>query len=56
MSSSLIFRLVYGLIGIFGAFFAVTRLQDGNWLEALLPAAVAAFCVYRLFTFSEPEQ
>ena len=55
MSSSLIFRLVYAFIGTFGAFLMVARLRAGDWLAALLPAAVAAFCAYRLYTFSESE-
>lgn len=55
MSSSLVFKIVYAFIGIFGASLTVVRLLAGDWLDALLPAAVAAFCAYRLFTFSESE-
>jgi len=55
MSSSLIFQLVYAFIGIFGAFLMGARLWAGDWLGALLPAVVAIFCVYRLFTFSDSE-
>jgi hypothetical protein len=55
MSSSLIFRIIYAFIAILGASLTVVRLRAGDWLAALWPALIAAFCVYRLFTFSESE-
>ena len=55
MSSSLIFRIIYALIAILGASLTVVRLRAGDWLAALWPALIAAFCIYRLFTFSESE-
>jgi len=55
MSRSLIFRTIYALIGIFGASLTVVRLRGGDWLDALWPAAVAAFCVYRLYSISTGE-
>jgi hypothetical protein len=50
MSSSLIFRTIYALIAIFGLSLTVVRLRAGDWLAALWPALIAAFCLYRLFT------
>jgi uncharacterized membrane protein YjjP (DUF1212 family) len=55
MSSSLIFRTIYALIAIFGLSLTVVRLQAGDWLAALWPALIAAFCLYRLFTITEEE-
>lgn len=55
MSSSLIFRIIYALIALLGASLTVVRLRAGDWVGALWPALIAAFCVYRLFTFSESE-
>ena len=53
MSSSQIFQTVYALIAIFGASLTVIRLQAGDWLAALWPTLIAAFCIYRLFTVAE---
>jgi hypothetical protein len=55
MSSSLIFQTIYALIAIFGVSLTVIRLRAGNWIAALWPALIAAFCVYRLFTITEEE-
>jgi hypothetical protein len=55
MSSSLIFRIIYAFIAILGASLTVVRLRAGDWLAALWPALIAAFCIYRFFTFSESE-
>lgn len=55
MSSSLIFRTIYALIAIFGLSLTVVRLRAGDWLAALWPALIAAFCLYRLFTIAEEE-
>ena len=55
MSSSLIFRIIYALIALLGASLTVVRLRAGDWVAALWPALIAAFCVYRLFSFSESE-
>jgi uncharacterized membrane protein YjjP (DUF1212 family) len=55
MSSSLVFRTIYALIAIFGASLTVVRLRSGDWLDALLPALVAAFCVYRLYSISDTQ-
>lgn len=53
MSSSLIFQVIYALIAIFAASLTVFRLRDGDWLAALWPALIAAFCIYRLFSFDD---
>jgi uncharacterized membrane protein YjjP (DUF1212 family) len=53
MSSSQIFQIIYALIAIFGVSLTVMRLQAGDWLPALWPALIAAFCIYRLFTVTE---
>lgn len=55
MSGPLIFQTIYALIAIFGASLTVVRLQSGDWVAALWPALIAAFCVYRLFTVMEEE-
>jgi uncharacterized membrane protein YjjP (DUF1212 family) len=55
MSGPLIFQTIYALIAIFGASLTVVRLQSGDWVAALWPALIAAFCVYRLFTVTEEE-
>jgi len=55
MSSSLIFRTIYALIAIFGLSLTVVRVRAGDWLAALWPALIAAFCLYRLFTITEEE-
>ncbi|MFB6230250.1 MAG: hypothetical protein ABEL04_03755 [Salinibacter sp.] len=48
MSDSTIFQVIYALIAIFGMYLTVIRLLEGAWMLALWPAAIAAFCVYRL--------
>ncbi|GEM_PF-1912711 len=55
MSSSRIFQIIYALIAILGSSLTVVRLQEGDWLAALWPALIAAFCIYRLFTITEDE-
>ncbi|MFB6098763.1 MAG: hypothetical protein ABEK84_06580 [Salinibacter sp.] len=55
MSTSLIFRTIYALIAIFGVSLTVVRLRAGDWLDALWPALIAAFCVYRLLSVSDSE-
>ena len=55
MSSSWIFQTIYALIAIFGLSLTVIRVQAGDWLAALWPAAIAAFCIYRLFSVAEEE-
>ena len=50
MSTSQIFQTIYVLIAIFAVSLTVVRLLAGDWLAALWPALIAAFCVYRLFT------
>ena len=55
MSSSLIFQTIYALIALFGTSLTVVRLRAGDWLDALWPALIAAFCVYRLYTISDSE-
>ena len=54
-SSTRIFQVIYALIAIFGSSLTVIRLQAGDWIAALWPALIAAFCIYRLFTVTEPE-
>ncbi|MFB6272588.1 MAG: hypothetical protein ABEL51_06810 [Salinibacter sp.] len=56
MSTTLIFRTIYALIAILGASLTVVRLRAGDWLDALLPLSITAFCVYRLYTISDSEK
>jgi len=53
MSSTQIFRIIYALIAIFSASLTVLRLRAGDWLAALWPALIAAFCIYRLLTVGD---
>jgi hypothetical protein len=53
MSRDQVFKLIYGAIAIFGSYLLATRLLAGDWLAALIPLAVVALCVYRLFTMEE---
>jgi uncharacterized membrane protein YjjP (DUF1212 family) len=55
MPNSLVFQTIYAVIAIFGVSLAVLRLQAADWMSALWPALIAAFCIYRLFTFTEEE-
>lgn len=50
MSRDQIFKLIYAAIAIFGTYLTVVRLWAGDWVAALWPVAIVAFCVYRLFT------
>jgi hypothetical protein len=53
MSNPLIFRTIYALIAILGTSLTVVRLRAGDWLDALWPILIVAFCVYRLYTISD---
>ena len=50
MSADRIFKIIYASIAIFGSYLTVTRLLAGDWVAALWPLVIVAFCVYRLFT------
>jgi hypothetical protein len=50
MSSIQIYKTIYAAIAIFGTYLTATRLMAGDWVAALWPLAIVAFCVYRLFT------
>jgi hypothetical protein len=53
MSRDQIFRVIYAAIAIFGTYLLGRRLLAGDWLAALVPLAVVALCVYRLFTMED---
>lgn len=50
MSRDQIFKIIYAAIAIFGTYLMGIRLMAGDWVAALWPLAIVAFCVYRLFT------
>lgn len=53
MSRYQIFRIIYVAIALFGTYLLGRRLLAGDWFSALIPLAVVALCVYRLFTMEE---
>lgn len=53
MSTSRLLQVVYALIAIVGASLTMVRLRAGDWLDALWPLLITAFCVFRFFTISE---
>jgi hypothetical protein len=53
MSSDQIFKAIYAAIAIFGIYLTGVRLMAGDWLAALWPLVIVAFCGYRLFTLEE---
>ena len=50
MSRDQIFKTIYAALAIFSTYLTATRLMAGDWVAALWPLAIVAFCVYRLFT------
>ncbi len=50
MSRDQIFKIIYAAIAIFGTYLTVIRLLAGDWVAALWPLAIVAFCAYRLVT------
>jgi hypothetical protein len=53
MSRDEIVKLIYAGLTIFGTFLAASRLLNGDWVAALWPLAIVAFCVYRLLTMDD---
>jgi len=56
MSRDQIFKIIYAALAIFGTYLTGTRLLAGDWLAALWPLAIVAFCVYRLFTMDRSSE
>ena len=50
MEQNQVFKVIYAGLAIFGTYLTATRLMAGDWVPALWPLAIVAFCVYRLFT------
>jgi hypothetical protein len=50
MTQNQVFKAIYAGLAIFGTYLTATRLMAGDWVAALWPLAIVAFCVYRLFT------
>jgi uncharacterized membrane protein YeaQ/YmgE (transglycosylase-associated protein family) len=48
LSSPQIVQIIYGVVGVLAAFFIYSRLMAGEWLSAVFPALILAWCVYRL--------
>ncbi|MFP4228295.1 MAG: hypothetical protein ACLFTE_05645 [Salinivenus sp.] len=53
MNASLIYKLIFAGLGIFGTFLGASRLLNGEWLSALWPLLIAGYCGYRLYTMQE---
>lgn len=47
------FQLIYAGIAIFGTYLLAARLLTGDWLAALWPLALVAFCGYRLVALQQ---
>jgi hypothetical protein len=52
---SLVIKLIYGGTAIFGTVLTANRLLSGDWLAALWPLAITAFCVVRLYMLMDNE-
>jgi hypothetical protein len=50
MEQNQVFKAIYAGLALFGTYLTATRMMAGDWVAALWPLAVVAFCVYRLFT------
>jgi hypothetical protein len=50
MSQDQIFKIIYAAVAIFGTYLTMDRLLMGDWLAALWPLVIVAFCVYRILT------
>lgn len=50
MSRDQIFKIIYAGIAIFATYLVAARIVTGEWVAALWPLAIVAFCVYRLFS------
>ncbi|MFO8099562.1 MAG: hypothetical protein R6T83_08095 [Salinibacter sp.] len=55
MDATLIYKLIFAGLGIFGTFLAASRLLNGEWLSALWPLLIAGYCGYRLYTLQEEQ-
>lgn len=53
MSRHTVFQIIYGSLGLFGAYLLLTRVLAGDWLWTPIPLAVVALCVYRLLTMDD---
>jgi hypothetical protein len=53
MDRDRIFKFIYAGIAIFGSYLFVSRLLTGDWVSALWPFIIVAFCVYRLLTIDD---
>ncbi len=53
MNSDQVLKTIYTGIAIFGTYLTTTRVLAGDWIAALWPLAIVAFCVYRLLTMDE---
>jgi len=53
MDATLIYRLIYASVGIFGAFLVAQRLMEGAWVAGLFPLAIVGFCAYRLYSMAD---
>lgn len=53
MDRDQIFKVIYAAIAIFATYLSGARLMEGDWVAALWPVAVVAFCVWRMLTIDE---
>lgn len=53
MERDQIFKVIYGGIAIFATYLSAARLMTGDWVAALWPLMIVAFCAYRLVTIGE---
>jgi len=48
-----VFKLIYAGLAIFATYLSGVRFMAGDWVSALWPLIIVAFCVYRLATIDE---
>lgn len=53
MDRDRIFQFIYAGVAIFATYLLAARIVTGEWLAALWPLAIVAFCVYRLVSLQE---
>lgn len=53
MDRDQIFKIIYAGLAIFATYLSAVRLMAGDWIAALWPLIIVAFCVYRLMTIDE---
>jgi hypothetical protein len=53
MDRDQIFKIIYAAIAIFATYLSASRLLAGDWVAALWPLLIVAFCVYRLMTIDD---